>query len=39
VPQKITLAADLIDRSNYKAWLVPPTERACPKWDEIVQAH
>jgi ribose transport system substrate-binding protein len=39
VPQKIMLAADLIDRSNYKAWLVPTRERACPKWDEIVQPH
>jgi ribose transport system substrate-binding protein len=39
VPQKITLAADLIDRSNFEAWLVPTRERSCPKWDEIVQAH
>jgi ribose transport system substrate-binding protein len=39
VPQKIMLAADLIDRSNYKSWLVPTRERACPKWDEIVRAH
>jgi ribose transport system substrate-binding protein len=36
VPQKITLAADLIDQSNYQAWLVPTSERSCPKWDEIV---
>jgi ribose transport system substrate-binding protein len=39
VPQKITLPAELIDRSNFKAWLVPTTERACPKWDEVVGAH
>jgi ribose transport system substrate-binding protein len=39
VPQKITLAADLIDRSNYQTWLVPPRERACPKWEEIAPAH
>jgi ribose transport system substrate-binding protein len=39
VPQKIMLAADLIDRSNYKSWLVPTRERACPKWHEIVRAH
>jgi ribose transport system substrate-binding protein len=39
VPQQIMLAADLIDRSNYQAWLVPTRERACPKWDEIVRAH
>jgi ribose transport system substrate-binding protein len=36
VPQKITLATDLIDKSNYKAWLVPISERSCPKWEEIV---
>jgi ribose transport system substrate-binding protein len=36
VPQKITLAADLIDKSNYKAWLVPTSQRSCPKWNEIV---
>jgi ribose transport system substrate-binding protein len=39
VPQKITLPAELIDRSNFKAWLVPATERACPKWDEVVGGH
>jgi ABC-type sugar transport system substrate-binding protein len=27
VPQKIMLAADLIDRSNYKSWLVPTRTR------------
>jgi ribose transport system substrate-binding protein len=36
VPQNITLAADLIDQSNYKGWLVPTRERSCPKWDQIV---
>jgi ribose transport system substrate-binding protein len=36
VPPKITLAADLIDKSNDMVWLVPASERACPKWDEIV---
>jgi ribose transport system substrate-binding protein len=36
VPPKITLAADLIDKSNDMAWLVPAGERACPQWDEIV---
>jgi ribose transport system substrate-binding protein len=39
VPQKIALPTDLIDRSNFRAWLVPTTERACPKWDEVVGAH
>jgi ribose transport system substrate-binding protein len=39
VPQKITLAADLIDHSNFEAWLVPTRERSCPKWDEIVGGH
>jgi ribose transport system substrate-binding protein len=39
VPQKITLATELIDGSNFKAWLMPPSERRCPKWDEIVGLH
>jgi ribose transport system substrate-binding protein len=39
VPQKITLATDVIDKSNCKAWLVPTSERPCPKWDEIVGIH
>ncbi len=39
VPKKIMLPAELIDRSNFKAWLVPSAERSCPKWDEIVPSQ
>jgi ribose transport system substrate-binding protein len=35
VPDKLMLPAEIIDRSNYKAWLVPVEQRACPTWDEI----
>jgi ribose transport system substrate-binding protein len=31
------LAAEIIDKSNYKAWLVPVDQRSCPDWSEIVK--
>ncbi|HTB01666.1 MAG TPA: sugar ABC transporter substrate-binding protein [Bradyrhizobium sp.] len=37
VPEKIMLPAEIIDRTNYKAWLVPVEQRTCPEWDEIVR--
>ncbi len=37
VPQRITLAADLIDQPNDKARLVRASEHSCPKWDETVR--
>jgi ribose transport system substrate-binding protein len=37
VPEKIMLPAEIIDKTNYKAWLVPVGERPCPKWEEIVR--
>ena len=36
VPDKIILPAEMIDKTNYKAWLVPVADRPCPKWEEIV---
>src|ERR1700680_1630945 len=30
LPDKIMLAAEIIDKSNYKAWLVPVDQRSCP---------
>jgi len=36
VPDKIILPTEIIDKSNYEAWLVPVTERPCPKWEEFV---
>jgi ribose transport system substrate-binding protein len=37
VPKKILLPAEIIDRTNYKAWLVPVEERTCPEWGEVVR--
>jgi len=37
VPDKIMLPADIIDRTNYRAWLVPVDQRPCPEWAEVVR--
>jgi ribose transport system substrate-binding protein len=37
LPEKIMLPAEVIDRSNYQAWLVPVDQRICPEWSEIVR--
>ena len=37
LPEKIMLPAEVIDKSNYRAWLVPVRERACPDWSEVVR--
>jgi ribose transport system substrate-binding protein len=37
LPEKIMLPAEIIDKTNYKAWLVPPDQRSCPEWDEVVR--
>jgi ribose transport system substrate-binding protein len=37
LPDKVMLPAEIIDRTNYKAWLVPVDQRACPEWTEIVR--
>ena len=37
LPEKIMLPAEIIDRTNYKAWLVPVEQRTCPEWNEIVR--
>jgi ribose transport system substrate-binding protein len=36
LPDKIILPAEVIDRSNYKAWLTPVEQRICPDWAEVV---
>ncbi len=36
LPQKVILPAEVIDRSNYKAWLTPVEQRTCPGWTEVV---
>ena len=37
LPEKIMLPAEIIDESNYKAWLTPVNERSCPQWAEVTQ--
>jgi ribose transport system substrate-binding protein len=37
LPEKVMLPAEVIDRSNYQAWLVPVDQRTCPEWNEIVR--
>ena len=37
LPEKIMLPAEIIDKTNYKAWLVPIADRPCPKWEEYVR--
>jgi ribose transport system substrate-binding protein len=37
LPQKIMLPAEIIDKTNYKAWLVPVEERSCPEWSDVVK--
>jgi ribose transport system substrate-binding protein len=37
LPEKVMLPAEVIDRSNYQAWLVPVDQRTCPEWSEIVR--
>ena len=38
LPEKIMLPAAIIDRTNYKAWLVPVEQRTCPEWSEVVMS-
>lgn len=37
LPEKVLLPADIIDKSNYKDWLVPVEKRACPDWAGLVK--
>jgi ribose transport system substrate-binding protein len=37
LPDKVMLPAEVIDKANYKAWLVPVEQRACPDWAALVQ--
>ena len=32
LPEKMMLPAEVIDKTNYKAWLVPVDQRTCPEW-------
>ena len=37
LPEKVMLPAEIIDRTNYTAWLVPVDQRKCPEWGDIVR--
>jgi ribose transport system substrate-binding protein len=37
LPDKVLLPADVIDKTNYQAWLVPVAQRSCPEWPEITR--
>jgi ribose transport system substrate-binding protein len=37
LPEKVILPAEIIDKTNYKAWLVPVDQRTCPEWAEVVR--
>jgi len=37
LPEKVMLPAEIIDKTNYNAWLVPVDQRACPEWGEVVR--
>jgi ribose transport system substrate-binding protein len=37
LPAQIILPAEVIDRSNYQAWLIPVEQRTCPDWEEVVK--
>jgi ribose transport system substrate-binding protein len=37
LPEKLILPAEIIDKSNYKAWLVPVEQRSCPEWSEVAK--
>jgi len=37
LPEKIMLPAEIIDKTNFSAWLVPPDQRSCPEWSEVVR--
>lgn len=37
LPEKIMLPAEIIDKTNYKAWLAPVDRQTCPEWSEVVQ--
>jgi ribose transport system substrate-binding protein len=37
LPEKVMLPAEVIDKTNYKAWLVPVDQRACSEWSEVVK--
>ncbi len=37
LPDKIILPTEVIDQSNYQAWLTPVEQRTCPDWADTVK--
>jgi ribose transport system substrate-binding protein len=37
LPDKVLLPAEVIDKTNYRAWLVPVDQRTCPEWSEVAR--
>ncbi len=37
LPEKVILPAEVIDKTNYKAWLVPVDQRNCPEWSDVAR--
>ena len=37
LPEKVMLPAEVIDKTNYRAWLVPVEQRSCPEWSEVAR--
>ncbi len=37
LPEKVMLPAEVIDKTNYKAWLTPVEQRTCPEWADVVK--
>jgi ribose transport system substrate-binding protein len=37
LPERVILPAEIIDKTNYKAWLVPVDQRSCPEWTDVVR--
>ena len=37
LPEKIILPTEVIDKSNYEAWLTPVEQRTCPEWADATK--
>jgi ribose transport system substrate-binding protein len=37
LPEKVMLPAEVIDKTNYNAWLVPVDQRTCPEWSDVAR--
>ena len=37
LPEKVMLPAEIIDKTNYKAWLGPVDQRTCPEWSDVAR--